>query len=112
MNKVNTVNSINSVNSVKSVNSVNSYSAVLPPSPMVFSVSAVFLTKQKTQQGDLLQEMPQSTGSWGEEGFQHGLKCCALWLEYSKLERAGSQQPMPSEETCYGAENSEDFNTA
>ena len=26
----------NSVNSINSVNSVNSYSAVLPPSPMVF----------------------------------------------------------------------------
>ena len=33
----NSVNSINSVNSDNSVNSVNSYSAVLPPSPMVFS---------------------------------------------------------------------------
>ena len=30
------VNSVNSVNNVNSVNSVNSYSAVLPPSPMVF----------------------------------------------------------------------------
>ena len=29
-------NSVNSVNSVNIVNSVNSYSAVLPPSPMVF----------------------------------------------------------------------------
>ena len=32
----NNVNSVNSVNSVNNVNSVNSYSAVLPPSPMVF----------------------------------------------------------------------------
>ena len=29
-------NNVNSVNSVNSVNNVNSYSAVLPPSPMVF----------------------------------------------------------------------------
>ena len=36
VNSVNIVNSVNSVNSVISVNSVNSYSAVLPPSPMVF----------------------------------------------------------------------------
>ena len=35
-NSVNSVNSVNSFNSVNSVNSVNSYSAVLPPSPMVF----------------------------------------------------------------------------
>ena len=35
-NSVNSVNSFNSVNSVHCVNSVNSYSAVLPPSPMVF----------------------------------------------------------------------------
>ena len=33
-----TVNSVNSANSVNSVNSVNSYSAVLPPSPMVFYI--------------------------------------------------------------------------
>merc|ERR1711867_48858 len=32
----NSVNSVNIVNSVNSVNTVNSYSAVLPPSPMVF----------------------------------------------------------------------------
>ena len=41
MNSVNIFNSVNSVNSVNrfnSVNSVNSYSAVLPPSPMVFSL--------------------------------------------------------------------------
>ena len=31
-------NNVNSVNSVNSVNNVNSYSAVLPPSPMVFLV--------------------------------------------------------------------------
>ena len=36
VNSVNSVNSFNSVNSVNNVNSVNSYSAVLPPSPMVF----------------------------------------------------------------------------
>ena len=30
------VNIVNHANSVNSVNSVNSYSAVLPPSPMVF----------------------------------------------------------------------------
>ena len=36
INSVNSVNSVNSINSVNSVNSVNSYSAVLPPSPMVF----------------------------------------------------------------------------
>ena len=41
-NSVNSVNSFNSVNSVNNVNSVNSYSAVLPPSPMVF-----FFTKYK-----------------------------------------------------------------
>ena len=35
-NHVNSVNSVNSVNIVNSINSVNSYSAVLPPSPMVF----------------------------------------------------------------------------
>ena len=40
VNGVNSVNNINSVNSVSSVNSVNSYSAVLPPSPMVFFISA------------------------------------------------------------------------
>ena len=32
----NSVNSVNIVNSVNSVNSINSYSAVQPPSPMVF----------------------------------------------------------------------------
>ena len=41
VNHVNSVNSVNSVNTINSVNSVNlnsanSYSAVLPPSPMVF----------------------------------------------------------------------------
>ena len=36
VNSVNSVNSFNCVNSVNNVNSVNSYSAVLPPSPMVF----------------------------------------------------------------------------
>ena len=36
VNSVNSVNSFNSVNSVNNANSVNSYSAVLPPSPMVF----------------------------------------------------------------------------
>ena len=37
-NSVNSGISVNSVNSVNGVNSVNSYSAVLPPSPMVFFV--------------------------------------------------------------------------
>ena len=37
-NSVNSVNSVNIVNSVNSVNCVNSYSAVLPPSLMVFFV--------------------------------------------------------------------------
>ena len=36
VNSVNSVNSVNNVNSVNSVNIVGSYSAVLPPSPMVF----------------------------------------------------------------------------
>ena len=36
VNSVNSVNSFNCVNSVNNVNSVNCYSAVLPPSPMVF----------------------------------------------------------------------------
>ena len=39
VNSVNSFNSVNSVNNVNSVNSVNSYSAVLPPSPMVFLIS-------------------------------------------------------------------------
>ena len=33
---VNAINSVDSVSHVNSVNSVSSYSAVLPPSPMVF----------------------------------------------------------------------------
>ena len=41
VNSVNSVNSFNSVNSVNNVNSVNSYSAVLPPSPMVFFQSEI-----------------------------------------------------------------------
>ena len=36
VNSVNSFNSVNSVHFVNSVNSVNRYSAVLPPSPMVF----------------------------------------------------------------------------
>ena len=34
------VNSVSGVNSVNSANNVNSYSAVLPPSPMVFLLDA------------------------------------------------------------------------
>ena len=36
-----TIQRVNSVNSVNSVNIVNSYSAVLPPSPMVFFILGV-----------------------------------------------------------------------
>ena len=36
-------NNVNSVNSVNSVNNVNSFSAVLPPSPMVFFCCWVFI---------------------------------------------------------------------
>ena len=36
-------NSFNSINRVNSVNSVNSYSAVLPPSPMVFYFSCQYI---------------------------------------------------------------------
>ena len=39
LDSINSVSSVNSVNHVNSVNSVNSYSAVLPPSPMVFFVN-------------------------------------------------------------------------
>ena len=41
VNSVHHVNSVNSVNTVNSVNSVNSYSAVLPPSRMVFFLKAI-----------------------------------------------------------------------
>ena len=44
-NSVNSVNSLISVNHVNSVNSVNSYSAVLPPSPMVFFLYLLKLHK-------------------------------------------------------------------
>ena len=43
VNHVNSANSVNSVNIVNSVNSVNSYSAVLPPSPMVFCETKIHL---------------------------------------------------------------------
>ena len=46
VNSVNSVNSFNCVNSVNNVNSVNSYSAVLPPSPMVFYIFNWILEKR------------------------------------------------------------------
>ena len=73
-NSVNSVNSVNSFNSVNSVNSVNSYSAVLPPSPMVFLLYCISAEKSVLKGFTLLRHVDFTKCS---------NTCDALWFTVS-----------------------------